>query len=100
MKKFIPFLIATALVLSACGVQQKHNKNDASAAIMAASQANKKAKKVEFEWRNTGKLIKKAKAAAKEGEFDKAVKLANKAKKQAQMAMLQYKASKKTRPRI
>lgn len=100
MNKFVPFLIAAALVLSACGTQQKHNKNDAASAIMAAEQANKKAKKAEFEWRDTGKIIKKAKKAAKEGEFDKAVKQANKAKKQAQMALKQAKAAKKARPRI
>ena len=100
MNKFVPFFIATALVLSACGAPQKHNKNDAAAAIMAAEQMNKKAKKAEFEWRDTGKIIKKAKAAAKDGEFDEAVKQANKAKKQAEMALQQAAAAKKARPRI
>lgn len=100
MKKLVPFMIATVLLVAACGAQQKHTKNDAAGAIMAAEQANKKAKKVGFEWRDTGKIIKKAKAAAKDGEFDAAVKQANKAKKQAKNAMAQYKASKKARPRI
>ena len=100
MKKFVPFCIATALVLSACGAQQKHTQNDASAAIMAAEMQNKKANKAEFEWRDTGKIIKKAQEAAKQGEFDEAVKLANKAKKQADMALQQAKAAKKARPRI
>jgi len=100
MKKLVPFMIATAMLVAACGAPQKHTKNDAAAAIMAAEAENKKAKKVKFEWRDTGKIIKKAKAAAKDGEFDEAVKQANKAKKQAQMAMQQYKASKRAGPRI
>ncbi len=100
MKKFVPFLIAAALVLSACGVQQTHTDKDAAAAITAAEAANKKAKKAEFEWRDTGKIIKKAKELAKNGEFDTAVKKANKAKKQADMALMQAEAAKKVRPRI
>ena len=100
MKKFVPFLIATALVLSACGAPQKHTDKDAAAAISAAKAMNKKAKKAEFEWRDTGKIIKKAEKAAKDGEFDAAVKQANKAKKQAQMALQQAKDAKRARPRI
>ena len=100
MKKFVPFFIATALVLSACGAPQTHTDKDAAAAISAAVAMNKKAKKAEFEWRDTGKIIKKAKAAAKDGEFDAAVKQANKAKKQAEMALAQAKAAKRVRPRI
>ncbi len=100
MKKFVPFFIATALVLSACGAPQKHTDKQAASAIAAATSMNKKAKKAEFEWRDTGKLIKKAKAAAKDGEFDKAVKLADKAKKQAEMALKQAKAAKRARPRL
>lgn len=100
MKKFVPFLIATALVMSACGTQQRHNDKDAAAAITAAEAANKDAKKAEFEWLNTGNIIKQAQAAAKEGEFDKAVKLANMAKNQADMALEQAKAAKQAGPRI
>ncbi|MDH5446419.1 MAG: SoxXA-binding protein [Gammaproteobacteria bacterium] len=100
MKKFVPLFIAAALVLGACGAQQKHTDKDAAAAISAAKSVNKKAKKAEFEWRDTGKIIKKAEAAAKDGEFDEAVKQANKAKKQAEMALQQAKAAKRARPRI
>ena len=100
MKKFVPFLIATALVMSACGTQQKHNDKDAAAAITAAVAANKSAKKAGFEWTTTGKVIKKAEAAAKEGEFDQAVKLANRAKHEADMALEQAKAAKHAKSRI
>lgn len=100
MKKFVPFFIATALVLAACGAPQKHNEKDAAAAIAAAKATDTKAKKAEFEWRDTGKIIAKAETAAKDGEFDEAVKQANKAKKQAEMALLQAKASKHAGPRL
>ncbi|MDH5179543.1 MAG: DUF4398 domain-containing protein [Gammaproteobacteria bacterium] len=95
MKKTLPFMIAAALMLSACGTpEQKHTKNDAEGAIMAAEVANKQAKKAEFEWTTTGKLIDKAKEAAKNGEFDNAVKFANKAKKESMLALEQAKAGK------
>jgi len=100
MKKFVPFLIATALVLSACGAPQKHTDKDAAAAIAAAKEAQTKAKKAEFEWTTTGKLIEKAEDAAKNGEFDDAVKKANKAKKEADLALDQADAAKKAKPRI
>ena len=44
-----------------------------SAAIEKAETARKKAASVGGEWRDTGKMIKKAKAAAKNGDYDKAI---------------------------
>jgi hypothetical protein len=61
----------------------------ASKAITAAITMNNKAKAVNYEWRDTGKLIKKAKKAAKKGHNKKAIKLANKAKSQAALAIKQ-----------
>ena len=100
MKKFVPFLIASALVLSACGAPQKHTDKDAAAAIAAAKEAHTNAKKAEFEWVNTSKIIEKAEAAAKDGQFDEAVKQANKAKKEAELGLQQADAAKKAKPRI
>ncbi len=54
-------------------------------AISAASAENKKARKVGFEWRDTGKFIKQAKKAGGK----KCVKLANMAKNQAILAQKQ-----------
>ena len=58
------------------------DQKTAQAAVAAAETAQKKAASVEGEWRDTGKLIKKAQAAMKEGNFDQAIKLANKAERQ------------------
>jgi hypothetical protein len=61
----------------------------ASQAITAAVTTNNKAKAVGYEWRDTGKLIKKAKKAAKKGDNETAIKLAKKAETQAELAIKQ-----------
>ncbi len=70
--------------------------NDATAAaeqaIASAKAANTDAKAVGYEWRDTGKLIKKAEAALADGNTDEAIKLANKAQAQAEDAIKQQAA--------
>ncbi len=65
----------------------------AADAIKAAKDAQKEAKSTGFEWRDMGKMIKKAEELAKDGKEKKAIKLANKVagqldliKKQAELA--------------
>ncbi len=65
----------------------------ATDAIKAAKDAQKEAKSIGFEWRDMGKMIKKAEELAKDGKEKKAIKLANKVagqldiiKKQAELA--------------
>ncbi|MES9827506.1 MAG: hypothetical protein ABW201_04510 [Candidatus Thiodiazotropha sp.] len=53
--------------------------------IEAADEARKQAASVNGEWRDTGKMIKKAKALLKKGDFVAAAKLANKAAKQGHL---------------
>lgn len=59
-------------------------EKEAMAAIEAAEKSRKKAASVEGEWRDTGKIIKKAKAAMKDGNTQKAIKLAKFAERQGQ----------------
>jgi len=74
MKVRLKFLLATlTLALSTTVMAQS-----ADEAIAAAKAAQKEAKSLGFEWRDMGKTIKKAEAAAKEGKEKKAIKLANK----------------------
>ena len=61
----------------------------AADAIAAAKAANAKAKEENYEWRDTGKLIKKAEEALKAGDNAKAIKLAEQAKRQAENAVAQ-----------
>ena len=62
---------------------------DPAAAIEAAKAANEKAKAENYEWRDTGKIIKKAEEAMKKGDNATAIKLANQARKQAEDAVKQ-----------
>lgn len=60
-----------------------------AAAISKAESAQKKASSVKGEWRDTGKIIKKAKAAAKKGDYTNALKLANDAYRQGELGYQQ-----------
>jgi len=68
---------------------------EAKNAIYQAKVRNSQAKKVGYEWRDTGKIIKAAEKAATKCENDKAVKLAHKATKQADDAIAQYESETK-----
>ncbi len=63
-------------------------------AIDAAKAAAEEAQAVAYAWRDTEKLIEQAEAAAKDPEcdMDKAIRLANQAKRQAENALRQYQA--------
>ena len=97
MKKLI-IVAATAALMTACASGPTHTLDQANAALVAASQATAKVKKVNYEWRDTGKLIKKARKAKTAGDFDTAVKLANKAKRQSELAYVQYLDQKDAKP--
>ena len=90
MKKIITLAAIAAFTLGACASGPVHTTNDASGAIAAAEHETKRAKKKNYMWGDSGTIIKKAKKAMKKGDFDNAVKLANKAKKQSTMALQQY----------
>ncbi len=63
---------------------------EATAAISTASGAIKKAKTNNWIWRDTEKFLKQAQAAANKGDNAAAIKLAKKAKFQAEAAVTQY----------
>ncbi|MEJ2141693.1 MAG: LysM peptidoglycan-binding domain-containing protein [Gammaproteobacteria bacterium] len=62
---------------------------DPAAAIAAAKAANERARAENYEWRDTGKIIKQAEEAMKKGDNATAIKLANQARKQAEDAVKQ-----------
>ena len=89
-KLFTILLLTSGLSVGCTSQPEKPSMSpEAASAISGAKAANKKAKAVGYEWRDTGKLLKKAEAAAKSGDNEKAVKLANKAKSEAMMAVKQ-----------
>jgi len=98
MKKIAVLFAAAALTLGACASGPVHNENDALSAITAAEHETNRAAKAGFEWRDTRKLIKKAQEALKKGDYDTAVKLANKAKRQSSNALKQAELAKNAGP--
>ncbi len=95
MKKLL-LAASAALFLQACA--NTPPVSDAKAAISAAEQETLQARKVNNEWRDTGKIIKKAKKAMKKGEIETAIKLANKARRQSSNALKQYAEQKSSGP--
>lgn len=88
------FIVMLALGLVAgCATDggASDSANSAEQAIANAKSSNAQAKKMGAEWRDTGKIIKKAEAALAAGDEDKAKKLAGKAQRQAEFAMQQAK---------
>ena len=63
MKKIAMLAAAATLLLGACATAPTVSKDDAMSAISMAKQETAKAKKVNYEWRDTGKIIKKAEEA-------------------------------------
>jgi len=82
-------VLAISLTVGCASTTEGVGQDDAAAAIAAAKKANSDAKAAEYEWRDTGKLIKKAEKAMADGKYDEAVKLANKARRQAENAIKQ-----------
>jgi len=82
MKKMTMMILSSALVISSTTILAADNAKSAKAAIEKAEVSRQHAASVDGEWRDTGKLIKKAKAAAKDGKYTKAIKLANTADRQ------------------
>jgi predicted small secreted protein len=83
----------TGLGLSAPALAQA-DAADYEKMLRAAEAAQKTAADVGGEWRDVGKLIKGAKAAAESGAYAKATALANKARQQSELGYKQALAEK------
>jgi TPR repeat protein len=89
MKKFAILAASSLLMLSACASGPA--KEEVLPVIAAAKAENKAAAKMGFEWRDAGKMIKKAEKALKAGDTAKAMKLAKMAEFQGKEAQIQAK---------
>ncbi|MCW8983485.1 MAG: SoxXA-binding protein [Gammaproteobacteria bacterium] len=90
MKQLLTALALVTLMSGCAGEMAKPaTAESAKAAIASAEAARKKASSVGGEWRDTAKMIKAADAAAKKGDFEAAVKQANKAREQGEMGYTQ-----------
>lgn len=70
----------------------------AKEAINAAKKARNEASAVGFEWRDMGKMIKKAETAEKSGKGEKAIQLANRVIMQSKQALKQAQLAKTAGP--
>ncbi|HBS27553.1 MAG TPA: hypothetical protein DD827_10620, partial [Gammaproteobacteria bacterium] len=73
---------------------------DAGATLDDAKSLYKKAKNDGAAWVNTNKVIKEAEKAAADGDNDAALKAAEEAKAQSEMALKQFEAQKNAGPRF
>ena len=93
MQKSLLALAAVALLTVGCATKPSApatTADAAAAAIAAAEKSAHAAAAVGYEWRDTGKMIDEAKKAAEEKDYSKAVKLANQAERQGELAVAQH----------
>ena len=93
--KTLVSIALTALIATGCAnsgdtaSNSKATETDYQTSLAAAKTSLSAAKKSNNIWRDSGKILKKAEAAAKAGDFDMANKLALKAKRQGELAVAQ-----------
>lgn len=92
MKNFIIALGCVAVLVAWSGrgaLAETADKAAYEAALAAAEAARKEAADLRYEWNTIAPLIEKAQAAAGEGDFAKAISLANEARKHGELAVAQ-----------
>lgn len=89
MKKFAILALTSLFLLSASACASGPAKEEVEKTIAAAKAENAAAKKMGFEWRDAGKVIKKAEEHLKAGDNEDAMKQAKKALFQGKQAQKQ-----------
>lgn len=84
-KKQSEFALSQAGTGGGAAPADSGKKAEAEKAIADAEAARKKAASVNGEWRDTKKMIKEAEELVKAGDYDQAIKKANKAKHQGEL---------------
>lgn len=93
----------SSVVLTGCSTAKSSalsGSGEATQAIAAAKKAQKATQAVGFEWRDTGKMIKKAESLAKKGKDKEAIKIANTVVMQSKVALKQAEVAKTAGPRF
>ncbi|VAW67180.1 hypothetical protein MNBD_GAMMA09-3042 [hydrothermal vent metagenome] len=92
IKPFFIMMLVLGLVAGCASTPDEGGATQAQAeqAIADAKATNAQAKNMGAEWRDTAKIIGSAEAALAESDYAKAIELANKAQRQAENAMKQY----------
>jgi len=94
---FTVALLSLGLITGCASTDEAADDPSAAAAqaIADAKAANAEAKSMDYEWRDTGKMIKKAEAKLAAGDAEGAIALANTAEKQGNLAVAQAAAENK-----
>ncbi len=90
MLKKLSVLAAASVFLISTNVLAGATKAHADKAIEKATMANSAAKKVGYEWRDTGKMIKSAKKMVGKKDYSAAIAQAKTAEAQGHNALAQY----------
>jgi hypothetical protein len=98
-QSFASALIVATLSLGAISTTAMA-ADDINATLAEAKKATDAAKKAGFEWRDWGKMYKKADAAIKDGKTDQALKIAKQLAFQGAAAQEQAKVAEKAGPRF
>ena len=93
----VTFVAGTGTALAADAKAESPKAVQAQQEIDKADKARKMAASVDSEWTTTGKLIKKAQAALKQGDYDTAIRLARQAGEQGVIAYEQGASQKELR---
>ena len=91
---FIVLVLVLFLTPSLHTLASTYDKDTSATIIKQAEDSYKKVLKVKNAWRDTKKIIKKAKKAHKEKNYKKSITLGNKALNEARMAYEQYEKQK------
>ena len=85
-------LAAAVLAIGAWGIAPHARASDEAtfvAAYNAAAKTRKAVRKAGFEWRDLRNLLRESKKLGKKGEYEKAIELANRARRQAELGLIQ-----------
>ncbi len=91
MKRALQIFVMAFSGVLATGGAYAADQASFDALFAAAESSRAQAAELEYEWRDTAKLLENAKAAAAEGDFEKAEKLAAEAQRQGEAALKQAK---------
>ncbi|NNG14392.1 MAG: hypothetical protein HKM22_04460 [Gammaproteobacteria bacterium] len=89
MKKIAILVAATCMIAGTTAFAKGPSKKDAAAAVQNAVKAVESAKSVRGEWRDSYKILGKAKKAYKKGDYATSVKLAGQVERQGKMGKAQ-----------
>ena len=89
MVSYIVAVMGASLLVAITGTPVSADEKSFNATYAAAESARKKAASLSYEWRDTAKMLKKAKKSAGKGDYETAEKLARMAKMQGEMAVAQ-----------